>query len=193
LSSFATLPIDPVRVAIDATDGSVRPAGPVQTRRMSDLRGLFADTAAWERALPEDRVVYEVASSPVPEEAGELPQSITTIHPGDVGGEFHMTKGHMHPKWRGEIYLGLAGTGGLLLYDGRTPSYIDMAPGVIGYIPPGWAHRSVNTGDEPYRFLAVYPGDSGHDYDWVLAHGMGYRVLRGTGAGPELRPFTPAR
>jgi glucose-6-phosphate isomerase len=162
---------------------------------MSDLRGLFADTPAWERALAEDRVVYEVASSPVPEAAGELPQSVTTIHPGDVGGEFHMTKGHIHPNPRGEIYLGLSGTGGLLLYDGQRPEWIALGPGVIGYIPPGWAHRSVNTGDEPYRFLAVYPGDSGHDYDWVLAHGMGYRVHRGDGghgAAPDLHPFTPS-
>ena len=193
MPSFATLPVDPVRIAIDAAGGAVHPPGPVQTRRMSDLRGLFADTAAWERALTDDRVVYEVASSPVPEAAGELPQSITTIRPGDVGGEFHMTKGHMHPNPRGEIYLGLSGTGGLLLYDGARPEWIAMAPGVIGYIPPGWAHRSVNTGGEPYRFLAVYPGDSGHDYDWVRTHGMGYRVRRGTGAAPGLHPFDPAR
>jgi glucose-6-phosphate isomerase len=53
-----------------------------------------------------------------------------------------------------------------------------MTEGVIGYIPPGWAHRSVNTGDEPYSFLAVYPGSAGHDYGWVLDHGMGSRVLR---------------
>ena len=190
---FATPPAGPLRVVLDAADGSVLPSGPVRARRMTDLRGLFADAAAYERALAGDRLVYEVASSPVPEAAGELPQSVTTIHPGDVGGEFHMTKGHIHPNPRGEIYLGLSGTGGLLLFDGARPEWIDMAPGVIGYIPPGWAHRSVNTGEEPYRFLAVYPGDSGHDYDWVLAHGMGYRVMRGTGPAPDLRPFTPPR
>lgn len=191
MSSFATPSVPPMRLTLDAHTGEIAPTGPVQLRRMSNLPGLFADSAAWERGLHEDRVVYEVASSPVPEAAGEVPQSITTIHPGDVGGEFHMTKGHMHTSPRGEIYLGLTGVGGLLLFDGARPEWIEMAPGVIGYIPPGWAHRSVNTGDEPYRFLAVYPGDAGHDYDWVRENGMGNRVMRGTRT-PELRPFTPS-
>jgi glucose-6-phosphate isomerase len=189
LSSFATPPIDPMRITFEArVTAPMSPSGPVLARRMSDLEGLFADTAEWERSLAEDPVVYEVASTPVPEIEGELPQSITTIHPGTVGGEFHMTKGHIHPRPRGEIYLGLSGVGGLLLFDGDRPEWIPMEPGVIGYIPPGWAHRSVNTGDEPYRFLAVYPGDSGHDYEWVLRNGMGYRVFRGP-AGTDLRPF----
>ncbi|KAA5835028.1 glucose-6-phosphate isomerase family protein [Saccharopolyspora hirsuta] len=189
MPEFAVPPIDPMSITFQPPTGGMTPSGPVLSRRMSDLEGLFADTAAWRAARDEaDPVVYEVASSPVPEAPGELPQSITTIHPGAVGGEFHMTKGHQHPNPQGEIYLGLSGTGGLLLFDGTTPKWIPMAPGVIGYIPPGWAHRSVNTGDEPYRFLAVYPGDAGHDYGWVLEHGMGWRVLRGAGE-PRFAPF----
>jgi glucose-6-phosphate isomerase len=191
LPSFATPPTLPTRVTFDPRDGLVAPAGPLLARRLSDLEGLFADTAAWREGLRDDPVVYEVASSPVPEEEGELPQSITTIHPGTVGGEFHMTKGHMHTRPRGEIYLGLSGRGGLLLYDGERPEWIRMEPGTIGYIPPDWAHRSVNVGDEPYRFLAVYPGDAGHDYEWVRERGMGYRVMRGAD-GPDLRAFTHA-
>ncbi|MCP2163869.1 glucose-6-phosphate isomerase family protein [Goodfellowiella coeruleoviolacea] len=188
---FATPPISPLSITFDGQTGTMSPEGPVLTRRMSDLAGLFADTAAWEAAVADgDPVVYQVASSPVPEAEGELPQSITTILPGTVAGEFHMTKGHQHPNPQGEIYLGLSGTGGLLLFDGERPQWIDMAPGVIGYIPPGWAHRSVNTGDEPYRFLAVYPGNAGHDYGWVLANGMGHRVYRGEGATPRFEPFT---
>lgn len=58
--------------------------------------------------------------------------------------------------------------------------------------PAGWAHRSVNVGDEPYRFLAVYPGSAGHDYGWVLTHGMGLRARRSADR-VELVPFgTPA-
>ncbi|WP_345465596.1 glucose-6-phosphate isomerase family protein [Actinoallomurus oryzae] len=186
---FATPPVPPMHVGFDDRSGGMSPSGPVLVRRMSDLRGLYADQAAWTAALESDDVVYEVASSPVPELEGELPQSITTILPGRVGGEFHMTKGHMHTRPRGEIYLGLSGLGGLLLFDGERPQWIEMRPGSIGYIPPHWAHRSVNVGDEPYRFLAVYPGDSGHDYGWVAEHGMGHRVFHGSG-GPELRPFT---
>ena len=190
VSSFAVPPIAPVRITFDPGTGRIAPVGPLVTRRMSDLQGLFADEDAWRRGVDDgDPVVYEVASSPVPEEEGELPQSITTIHPGDVAGEFHMTKGHQHPRPRGEIYLGLSGTGGLLLFDGADPRWIPMEPGTIGYIPPGWAHRSVNTGDEPYRFLAVYPGDAGHDYDWVRTNGMGQRVVRGHPGEPGFVPF----
>lgn len=194
MPEFTARPVPPMGITATADRAALEPRGPVQTRRMSALEGLFADAEAWSAAVEAgDPVVYEVASSPVPELAGELPQSITTIHPGTVGGELHMTKGHQHTKARGEIYVGLSGVGGLLMHDGRESAWVDMAEGVIGYIPPGWAHRSVNVGDEPYRFLAVYPGDAGHDYEWVLTHGMGRRVVRarnGSG-GPGTHEFLP--
>jgi glucose-6-phosphate isomerase, archaeal len=189
VSAYAPLPLDPLRISLNAEAGTLTPEGPVLTRRISDMAGVFADSDAWRLAEESgDPVVYTVASSPVPEADGELPQSITTIYPGDCGGELYMTKGHQHPDPQGEIYLGLAGAGGLLMFDGERTRWIDMAPGVIGYIPPGWAHRSVNVGAEPYRFLAVYPGCAGHDYDWVLQRGMGRRAMRAS-AGYELVPF----
>jgi glucose-6-phosphate isomerase, archaeal len=190
MSAFATPPVLPQAISFDTATGTVTPAGPLITRRASDLTGLYADEAARQAlADADDPVVYEVASSPVPELSGELPQSVTTIHPGTIGGEFHFTKGHMHTRPRGEIYLGLTGRGGLLTFDGRQAVWVAMAPGTIGYIPPGWAHRSVNTGDEPYRFLAVYPGDSGHDYAWVAENGMGHRIMRDASGEAELAPF----
>lgn len=179
MGQFATAPITPYRLTMDVADGSITPRGPTLTRRLSDLRGLFADRQAWEAdLLAEDRIVYSVCSSPVPEIDREVAQSITTIMPGVCAGELYMTKGHQHPDAQGEIYLGLAGVGGLLLFDGERSEWVDMGEGVLGYIPPGWAHRSVNVGREPYKFLAVYPGCAGHDYQWVLDHGMGKRALR---------------
>lgn len=190
MPEFTAPPVSPMGITVAADRSALEPRGPVLTRRMSDLEGLFADNRAWSEAVEaEDPVVYEVASSPVPELAGELPQSVTTIHPGAVGGELHMTKGHQHTELRGEIYVGLSGVGGLLMYDGEQSAWVDMAEGVIGYIPPGWAQRSINVGEEPYRFLAVYPGDAGHDYGWVLTNGMGRRVLRTPGAATHV--FTP--
>lgn len=186
---FQTPPLRPFAIAFDAAAQTLRPEGPTLTRRMSDLEGLFRDADAWAAsAAGDDPIVYTVVSSPVPEVDRELPQSITTIQPGSTGGELWMTKGHQHPDFQGEIYLALAGSGGLLMYDGARTEWLDMQPGTIGYIPPGWAHRSVNTGDEPYSFLAVYPGGAGHDYGWVLDHGMGSRVFRGDD-GVQLRPF----
>lgn len=190
MSTYLELPIPPMR--IEMTDAMLAPEGPTLTRRLSDLDGLFRDKAAWRaRRDAGNDVVYSVLSSPVPETARELPQSITTINPGTCADEFYMTKGHQHPDPQAEIYLGLSGIGGLLLFDGDRSEFIEMAPGVIGYIPPGWAHRSINIGLEPYRFLAVYPGSAGHDYEWVLRHGMGQRVLQ-TDADYDLVPFRRA-
>ena len=185
VTAYASPPLQPLPIRFDVSgpEPVVDPPGPVLTRRMSDLGGLFADQEEWRARRGGDEVVYTVHASPVPETARELPQSVTTILPGDVGGELFMTKGHQHPDPQGEIYLGLSGVGGLLLFDGREHRWLDLAEGVVGYIPPGWAHRSVNVGDQPYQFLAVYPGSAGHDYGWVLEHGMGVRAVRGHGAG----------
>jgi glucose-6-phosphate isomerase len=192
MGTFRNPPLSPFPLDIDLAAGTLSPKGPTLVRRMRDLEGCFADENAWRTAVDDgDPVVYEVVSSPVPEQPRELPQSITKINPGDTGGEFWMTKGHQHPDPQGEIYLGLIGRGGLLMYDGTTAAYLQMGPGVIGYIPPGWAHRSINVGDEPYSFLAVYPGSAGHDYGWVLEHGLGHRVLR-DGNGYRLRDYHAA-
>lgn len=186
---FASVPVSPIVISMDTERGVLIPAGPSLTRRMSDLDGLFADHDGWLAAAEgANPVVYSVASSPVPEFDGELPQSITTIQPGSTGGEFWMTKGHMHPDPQGEIYLGLTGRGGLLMFDGTKTKWVDMEPGTIGYIPPAWAHRSINVGDESYSFLAVYPGGAGHDYGWVLENGMGLRAYADT-HGVSLKPF----
>ena len=177
MSDYSELPVLPMSIRFDHAAGTLSPAGPTLTRRMSDLEGLFLDQDAWRSALADgDPIVYSVVSSRVPEIDRELPQSITTIQPGVTGGEFWMTKGHQHPNHQGEIYLGISGHGGLLMFDGTSTSWVNMTAGTIGYIPPGWAHRSVNVGTEPYSFLAVYPGGAGHDYGWVLEHGLGQRV-----------------
>ncbi|MGO1286487.1 MAG: glucose-6-phosphate isomerase family protein [Brachybacterium sp.] len=190
MPEFATPPLRPFAIAFGQEAATLDPQGPTLERRMSDLEGLFRDEEAWRTAADgEDPVVYSVRSSPVPEIDRELPQSITTIEPGSTGGELWMTKGHQHPNHQGEIYLCLHGAGGLLMFDGSETEWIEMTPGTIGYIPPGWAHRSVNVGQEPYSFLAVYPGGAGHDYGWVLEHGMGRRAYRDQAGAVELRPY----
>lgn len=190
MTEYHKPPIEPMAITFDADKLTLSPEGPTLVRRMSDLEGLFADQVAWkESAESENPIVYSVVSTPIPEINRELPQSITTIQPGELSGEFWMTKGHQHPDHQGEIYLGLKGTGGLLLFDGTNARWIEMKPGTIGYMPPGWAHRSVNTGNEPYSFLAVYPGGAGHDYGWVLKNGLGYRVFRDSNGEVSLRDY----
>ena len=179
MSEYSKIPISPTQISLDLSNGKLIPSGPKLIRRLSDLKGCFKNGDAWKKEVDqEDQIVYQVISSIVPESARELPQSITTIYPGNCGGELYMTKGHQHPDPQGEIYFGLEGSGGIIMFDGKQSSWIEITPGQIGYIPPGWAHRSVNTGDDAYKFLAVYPGSAGHDYQWVLDNGMGLRAFR---------------
>jgi len=179
--------VQPFAAALDAATGRVSPEGPLQQRRLSDLEGLFADAGAWRAAAGGgDPLVYTVSAAPVPEERGEVPFSITTIEPGDVAGELFMTRGHRHTAPEGEVYAGMVGEGGLLLFDGTAHRWIELTAGAVGYIPPGWAHRTVNTGTAPFRFVAIYPGDAGHDYETVLREGMGARVVR-DGDGYDVR------
>lgn len=168
----------PFGARLDAATGDVQPQGPITERRVSDLQGLIADEAAWRAVDHGNPIVYRVVAAPVPEVAGELPFSITTIEPGAIGDEYYTTKGHAHPAPEGELYLGLVGRGVLLLFDGREARTVEMGPGVAGYVPPRWAHRTVNVTNEPFRFLAVYPGAAGHDYEAVARTGMGARVVR---------------
>ena len=57
-----------------------------------------------------------------------------------------------------------------------------MKPGSLHYIPAGAAHRVVNTGDDPLRFVACWPSDAGYDYDLAGAKRFGARVLKQNGS-----------
>lgn len=133
-------------------------------RRLSDLVGCLRINLSGKKQRKNNQVVYKVISSAVPEIPRELAHSITTICPGSCDGDLYVTKGHQHPDPRCEIYFGLEGTGGIIMFDGKQTFWIRITPGKIGYIPPGWADRSINTGEDEYIFLAVYAGSAGHDY-----------------------------
>jgi glucose-6-phosphate isomerase len=153
------------------------------------MRGAYADGDAVEQLIGDgDPVVYEVLQYDVPEETGQLISCTTVIQPGTVGDEYFMTKGHYHSdRATGEVYLGLSGNGYLLLMtEEGGAAATPMAPGTMAYVPPYWAHRTVNTGDEPFVFFAVYPGQAGHDYGSIEQTGFAQRV-HSTPQGPVLR------
>ncbi|HXM58649.1 MAG TPA: glucose-6-phosphate isomerase family protein, partial [Candidatus Dormibacteraeota bacterium] len=151
--------------------------------RFGDIRDYFLDP----RGADADALVYEVFKPRSQPDAGLLSSS-TVIQPGDAAGEFYMTRGHYHAlRDRSEVYVGLAGEGLLVLADADGALRTEvMRRGALRFIPGGWAHRVVNTGDVPLAFLAVYPADAGNDYDAIRVHGFPVRVFRGA-AGPELR------
>lgn len=138
-------------------------------RRLSQLRGTFADPAAYERALLEqsDPLVYSVASVELGESEGDLHYGIGKIMPGRVGQEYFLTRGHFH-AWRpaAEIYIGLAGAGMMLLENEQTQQVysVDLLPDTVVYVPGYTAHRTVNVGETPLTYLGIYPARAGHDY-----------------------------
>lgn len=194
--------LTPFTKRVDLESGRLHDAWQVQTRRLSDLEGLFgAPPGAAEAGGSDegDPVVYRVyAAADTPQVEGQLLYSTTVIEPGRVGDEFYMTKGHYHAKAdRAELYYCLHGRGWLLM---QTPqgevNVQEMTPGAASYVPPYWGHRSVNTGDERFAFLAVYPADAGYDYGTIVEHGFAVRVVdRGAGpetvANPAFRPAQP--
>jgi len=52
-----------------------------------------------------------------------------------------------------------------------------MERGRMVYVPPFWAHRSINTGIEPLISFCVYPGDAGHNYGDIATEGFPKRVF----------------
>jgi glucose-6-phosphate isomerase len=181
--------LDPFALALDFRSGALEPYTTRIERRASDMRGAFADAAVLERLVEGgDPLVYEVLQYDVPEEVGQLICCTTVIHPGTAGDEYFMTKGHYHSvRDTGEVYVGLSGSGYLLLMTEEGESAATpMEHGTVAYVPPRWAHRTVNTGDEPFVFFAVYPGQAGHDYGSIEETGFTQRVLRSP-EGPVLR------
>jgi glucose-6-phosphate isomerase len=167
--------------SIDWNSGALRVLGSRSSeKKLGQLSGIFRDKQAWRRMDPES-VVYSVWWwEPVPEGTqGGLFWGGTEIQHGCVGDEYFMTQGHKHAILdRAEFYGTTVGRGMLVLRDesGRTWQE-DMTPGSLHYIPGRVAHRVVNTGDVPLRFVACWPSDAGHDYE-IGGKGFGARVLR---------------
>ncbi len=185
---MSTALLEPFALTLGLESGGLEPHTTFIERRASSLRGAFADAEALEALVAAgDPLVSEVRQYDVPQETGQLVCCTTVIQPGTVGDEYFMTKGHFHAERdTGEVYVGLSGRGYLLLMtenDGRAE--IPIERGTLAYVPPYWAHRTVNTGDEPFAFFAVYPGQAGHDYGTIETTGFPQRVVR-TREGPAV-------
>lgn len=160
--------------------------GVYSERRLSDLRGIFVDPAAFEAALAAgDPVVYHVQAVAPADGDGALHYALGTIAPGRIGDEFHMTKGHLH-AWRpaAEVYIGLSGEGMMLLEDEATGSAqaVPLVTNSIVYVPGSAAHRTINTGDTPLVYLGIYPYNAGHDYATIAERNFTQIVVAGDDA-----------
>lgn len=181
--------IQPFKTLLDIETGLFEFYDNVTERRLSDMRGMYADAEAYKKLLnEEDKLVYKVYEINIPQEEGQLLYSSSVIYPGKVGSEYFMTKGHFHTKEKtSEIYICLRGKGYLLMQSKKTQvSSIYMKRGTIGYIPPYWGHRTINTGNEEFIFLAIYPADAGHNYGVVEKKGFAKIMIEEEGV-PRLK------
>lgn len=67
--------MEPFATELDFQTGVLQPVKQVLQRRLSDMRGLYADLGAVGRILKEegDRLIYEVCVVDLPEEQGLVP------------------------------------------------------------------------------------------------------------------------
>lgn len=175
--------IEPFGVTFDLAEGIMLDPKSHLARRASDMRGYYRDEAALDQLVAGGNPVhYEVFETPVPHEYGHLMYCISKLHPGLVGDECFMTKGHYHTAINtGEIYLALRGEGFMMM---KTPDgkcrHERFEKGRMVYVPPYWGHRSINTGGEALISFCVYPGDAGHNYGDIEKEGFPKRVsIRG--------------
>ncbi|WP_041081630.1 glucose-6-phosphate isomerase family protein [Thermotoga profunda] len=167
----------PFNVFFDVLEGKMNLLGNKTVRRYNDIKGIFCEIDP--KLEKENPVIYEVFEAPITEKEGDLMFLITVLYPGKVKNEFFMTKGHYHViENTAEIYLGLRGNG-LVLCQTREGDFepIEISPNKVVYIPPYWAHRTVNTSSEPLVFFGVYPAHAGHDYKSVELEGFKKRVF----------------
>lgn len=182
---------EPVSSVVDPIGGGMSGNTGRYEKRLSDLKGLYADAEAYRALLDKvgDIVVYDVEDYRPGTHSGDLIYGVTRMNPGRVGDEYFLTRGHIHAKAdRPEIYFGQKGHGLMQLEspEGET-RIVEIKPQTICYVPPFWIHRSINIGDEDLVMVFAYPSDSGQDYGIIeTSNGMRHRVMAKDGGGWQL-------
>lgn len=150
-------------------------------RNLSNMAGQYLDQDAFKKKqTEEDSLLYEVYELKRPEVAGEILHGISIVHPGKIGDEYYMTKGHYHTILEtAEIYYTLKGEGVMVMETPEGDWAVEkLVPGGILYVPPRWAHRSINIGaEEDLVMFFAYPGDAGHNYATIETQGFRKLIL----------------
>ena len=177
-----------LRIAFDTKTGLSPDARPIQ-RRLSAMQGMYADQDAFAKMLRgDDPLVYEFYDLGLPEQAGEIAFGTSMVYAGKVGDEYFMTKGHFHSILdTGEVYYTIRGCGCLLMESPEGDWEVrELAPGCAVYVPPRYAHRSINTSaDETLVTFFAFRADAGHDYGTIETRGFQKRVVDRNGQ-PEI-------
>lgn len=154
-------------------------------RKLSSMKGQYLNQDAYRDMLSQDDVLlYQVFELKRPEIEGELLHGISIVHPGKVGNEYFMTKGHYHTVLEtAEVYYTLKGHGYMVMETPEGECVVEeLLSGKVLYVPPRWAHRSVNINpEEDLVMFFAYPGNAGHDYGTIETQGFKKLVIEKDG------------
>ncbi|MFD0696632.1 glucose-6-phosphate isomerase [Paenibacillus sp. GCM10027628] len=153
-------------------------------RLLSKMAGMYENDKEFANLVSEgDPLVYEFYELTMPETPNELLFGTSIVHPGKVGREYYMTKGHFHTILdTPEVYYCLSGEGYMLMENPEGEWKAErFTPGQAVYVPPRYAHRSVNTGSESLVTFFVYRADSGHDYGTIETKGFRKLIIEENG------------
>lgn len=174
----------PISVQFDFATGAFDPVQIRDDRRLSDLEMMFHDKAAMQSLLQRgDPLIYEIWYHAFETSRSDMALGVTRLLPGKIGDEYHMTKGHIHERDdQPEIYFCTQGQGYLLLQTSAGEFRAEpWQAGTISHIPPMWAHRVVNTGDQMLVFVASYHLSAGHNYRPIIEKGFRKLVVERAG------------
>jgi len=177
--------MEPYSTILDFSKGSIKTFKKKVEVKLSDLRDFFLSTDVVNQMLSEGKnpIIYQYHEHSQDEVYGHLNFGVTVINPGKIGKEYHLTRGHYHAKEdAAEVYVGLKGEGIMLMQkrDGQAVC-LPINRGIVVYVPPFWAHRTVNTGKERLSFFYVYPSDAGHNYDVIKRGGFAKLIVEEEG------------
>ena len=165
------------------TDGK-SPAQPSTKRYLADVKKMFVDPAAAQRILEkENPLVYEFYELGIPSDPGDLAFGTSITYPGQVAGEYYMTKGHFHRILEtAEVYYCIQGHGMMMMEnpEGQWECQ-ELTPGKVVYVPKRFAHRSINIGQNPFVTFFCFRADAGHDYKTVETKGFRKLVVEKDG------------
>ena len=130
-------------------------------RTLTSMKGQYHDISAYEAMLAEgDALLYEVYELARPHESGEVLHGISIVHPGKVGDEYYMTKGHFHTVLEtAEIYVCLAGQGVMVMETPEGDWAVEaLTPGRLVMPKAVKTARSVRRASNSSVSVALAPG-----------------------------------
>jgi glucose-6-phosphate isomerase, archaeal len=188
------LSLDTASVEIETGDGMVLRG---VSRTAEQLAAVLLSPGAVEPRTELYRNYFIEEAPPLARQAMarlNLDFSLVLMPPGRVGREFVKTMGHYHPPIPGsglefpEVYTQFYGRLLLLLQKRRTGQpqeiedcvLVEMTPGCVVTLPPGYAHVLINASSEPALMAGLYGSQRSlkPDYAPIMENrGMAYYVL----------------